>query len=229
MVLFRDHLNGLTIYYYQNNCERHMKKIFLILLFLLGNIIGFAQTDREIWTTFNASGNILEKLKIVLEREDRYSYKSNDIKYFHYDIGVKYKISNKTSVGLFYREIAAEEDFKIRLPQPHIDIFYKELNGFKFRTRLEYQMFNNMGLDLDNQIRLRLRPRWQFKFWQNYNPFIQNELFISNYVLTRNRYSMGITIKWKNLEIQPNYTLEMNNKSIWKDRHIVWINTKFKF
>ncbi len=212
-----------------------MKKLTLlfpiILILLLISDGAFAQTDWEVWTTFNASGNVAEKLKFTIEGEDRYSHKSDDIKYFHYEIGLTYKISDKIGAGVFYREIyGSSNDISIRLPQPHLDFFWKEPIGFKFRTRLEYQMLSNSNVYLENQFRLRIRPGWSFKFWKNYNPFIQSEFFISEkYNLTRNRSSIGIAIKFGKIEIQPNYTLEMNNKDIWKDRHVAWINTKIKF
>lgn len=185
-----------------------------------------AQSDYEIWATFNLNGNLSDKFKMALEGEDRYSHKTDNIKYFHYDIGLIYKISNKFSAGAFYREIYINsKDFSTRLPQPHVDIFYKEPIGFKFRTRVEYQMFK----ELEHQFRLRLRPGWQFSFWKNYNPYVQSEVFINKkYLLTRNRFSAGITIKFKynKIQIQPNYTLEHNNKNYWSNRHIFWINTK---
>ena len=201
------------------------------MLLLLGSLVTFAQTDYEIWITLNASGNISEKFKFVIEGEDRYSHKTDDMKYFHYDIGVIYKINDKLSTGFYYREIYANKDhISIRLPQPHVDFFYKEPIGFKLRTRVEYQMLSNSTPDLENQFRLRIRPGWQFKLWKNFNPFIQSEVFISQkYTLTRNRFSTGVTIKLGVLEIQPNYTLESNNKEIWSSRNIAWINTKFKF
>ena len=201
--------------------------MLLLFFFFVISIATKAQSNYEIWTTFNASGNLSNKFKIALEGEDRYSHKTNNIKYFHYDIGLSYKMSDKFSVGMFYREIYINsEDFSTRLPQPHVDIFYKEPIGFKLRTRVEYQMFK----ELEHQFRLRLRPGWQFKFWKNYNPFIQSEIFISQkYTLTRNRFSTGITMKFGKIQIQPNYTLESNNKVIWSNRNIAWINTKFKF
>lgn len=208
-----------------------MKKIILILSFILLGTIVNAQAEYEIWTTFNVKGNLSDRFKLALEGEDRYSFKSNDIKYFHYDMGLIYKMSNKISFGMFYREIyTTRNDLSVRLPQPHVDFFWKEPIGFKFRTRLEYQMFHNSNIDLENQFRLRLRPGWQFKFWDNYNPFIQSEVFINQkYTLTRNRFSVGITMKFGKVEIQPTYILESNNKEIWSNRHIAWINTKFKF
>ena len=204
-----------------------MKKIIVILILLLSSITTFAQNNWETWLTFNVSGNISEKFKLILEGEDRYNHKSNDIKYFHYDMGLTYKLSNRFSTGLFYREIyATKNDISIRLPQPHVDFFWKEPIGFKLRTRVEYQIFK----EFDHQFRLRIRPGWQFSFWENYNPFIQSELFISEkHVLTRNRFSTGITMKFGKVQIQPNYTLEHNNKDIWTNRDVFWINTKFKF
>ena len=195
-----------------------MKKTLFLLVFLLFGSIVYAQSDYEIWTTFNASGNISENFKIMLEGEDRYSHKTNDIKYFHYDMGLIYKISPRFSTGLFYREIyATKNKVSTRLAQPHADLFYKIPSGFKLRTRLEYQMFHLNNIDLENQFRLRLSPGWQFSFWDNYNPFIQSEVFINQkYALTRNRFSAGLTLKYGKIEIQPSYTLEHNNKEIWE-------------
>ena len=205
-----------------------MNKLILLGFILFANL-ATAQTDYEVWTTFNASGTLdkKENLKLIIEGEDRYSHKTNDIKYFHYDIGLSYKLSDKFSVGAFYREIYANGiDFTTRIPQPHIDGFYKLPIGFKLRTRVEYQIFE----DLDNQFRFRIRPAWQFKFWDNFNPFIQSEVFIAQkYVLTRNRLSVGSTIKFGKIEIQPSWTFESNNKDIWTNRNILWVNTKFKF
>jgi len=208
-----------------------MKKILIFIAFLVSSLTVNAQSDWEIWTTFNASGNVSERFKMVLEGEDRYSHKTHDIKYFHYDMGLVYKLSDKTSTGLFYREIyATKENISIRLPQPHVDFFWKEPAGFKFRGRVEYQMFHASNVDLENQFRLRLRPAWQFSFWDNYNPYVQSEIFLSQKkVLTRNRFSSGITMKFGKIVVQPNYTLEHNNKNIWTNRNVFWVNTKFKF
>lgn len=188
-----------------------------------------AQTDYEVWSTLNASGTLdkKENIKFIIEGEDRYSHKTNDIKYFHYDIGLSYKLSDKFTIGGFYREIYVNKDnTSTRITQPHIDMFYKEPVGFKLRTRIEYQMFNG----LDNQFRFRVRPAWQFKFWDNFNPFIQSEVFFSQrYDLTRNRLSIGSTINAGKLQIQPSWTFESNNKDIWENRNVIWINTKFKF
>ena len=207
-----------------------MRKLLILIALLFLSLNVNAQNDWEIWTTFNVSGNISDKFKIILEGEDRYSHKSKSIKYFHYDMGLTYKVSDKVAIGAFYREIYANtENFSTRLPQPHIDVFWKEPIGFKLRTRVEYQMFEN-NIGLDNQFRLRIRPAWQFNFWKNYNPFVQSEVFVNQkYVLTRNRFSAGITMKYGKIQIQPNYTLEHNNKDIWSNRDIFWINTKFKF
>ena len=136
-------------------------------------------------------------------------------------------MSDKLSVGGFYREIYANGvDFTTRITQPHIDGFYKLPIGFKLRGRVEYQIFDGY----DNQFRFRVRPGWQFKFWDNFNPFIQSEIFIAQkYVLTRNRLSIGSTIEFGKIAIQPSWTFESNNKDIWTNRNIIWINTKFKF
>ena len=203
----------------------------MIVVFILTTIMVKAQNDWETWLTLNVSGNISERFKIILEGEDRFKHKSNEIKYFHYDVGLTYKISSKITTGLFFREIyATKNKVSTRLQQPHIDVFWKEPVGFKFRGRLEYQMFHSLNPDLENQFRLRLRPAWQFSFWNNYNPFIQSEIFFNEkYTLTRNRFSAGITVKLGKIQIQPNYTLEHNNKNIWTNRDIIWVNTKFKF
>ena len=204
-----------------------MKKLLLLFGMLLLTITTYAQNDWESWLTLNISGNISERFKVILEGEDRYRHVTNQIKYFHYDIGLTYKLSQKAMIGAFYREIYYTSNiFRSRLPQPHVDFFWKEPFGFKFRGRLEYQMFE----DLEHQFRLRLRPGWQFSFWDNFNPYVLSEIFFNQkYNLTRNRFSAGLTINYGNIQIQPNYTLEHNNKSVWTNRDVFWINTKFKF
>ena len=117
----------------------NMKKILMIVVFILTTIMVKAQNDWETWLTLNVSGNISERFKIILEGEDRFKHKSNEIKYFHYDVGLTYKISSKITTGLFFREIyATKNKVSTRLQQPHIDVFWKEPVGFKFRGRLEY-------------------------------------------------------------------------------------------
>ena len=100
-------------------------------------------------------------------------------------------------------------------------------SDFKFRTRLEYIV--KYG-DYENKFRLRIRPSYQMSIWKNFNPFIQDEIFLSDIdEFSRNRLNIGISINIWKFVLQPGYLLESNHKDLWTNRNILWINTKIKF
>ena len=205
-----------------------MKRIILFLALMLGTLGAKAQ-DYEVWGTVKVTGKLSEKFMIAAEGENRYNFTQHTIRYFHYDLGFIYKLNDDWSIGGFYRGIYLnKDDFNSRVIIPHVDIFHR-WDEFKFRARLEYILFEE--IDLNDQFRLRLQPTWQSNFWNNFNPFVQTELFISeDKVFNRNRFNIGITIKLGSLQLQPGYVLESNLKNEeWIDRNIFWLNTKFKF
>ena len=203
-----------------------MKKLILILLLLLFTWHLQAQ-DYEIWGTIKTVGKLNTKWTITAELEDRYNIEAGNIRYFHYDVGALYSINKKIKVGLFYRDIFEnKEDVITRVTVPHADIAYSH-SGIKLRTRLEYIVKYH---DIENKFRLRIRPGYQTSIWDNFNPFIQNELFLTDIdYLARNRFNVGVTIKIGKVKIQPGYLLESNHKDLWTSRNILWINTKVKF
>ena len=96
---------------------------------------------------------------------------------------------------------------------------------FKVRTRLEYIIKYHQ---YENKFRLRIRPGYQTNLWKNFNPFIQDEIFLSDTdEFTRNRLNIGVTINISKFQIQPGYLLESNYNGV--NRNIFWINTKIKF
>ena len=203
-----------------------MKKLLLILAFILFGTIVNAQ-EYEIWGTFKIAGKLNDKWKVEMEGEDRYNFTEYEIRYFHFDIGAIYSLGERFGVGLFYRDIFGHKgDDYIKSTVPHLDFFYSAPSGFKIRMRHEYIII----YDNFNSYRFRLRPGFQTKWFKNFNPFIQDELFIAEVDdLSRNRLNMGVTIKLGKFYIQPGYLLESNHKSDWSHRNILWVNTKVKF
>jgi len=189
--------------------------------------LGANAQDPEIWGTFKISGKLNDKWTVEVEGEDRYNFDANQSRYFHYDIGALYSINKSFKVGLFYRNIfETKGDVVTKIALPHADVNFSN-SGFKFRTRLEYIM--KYG-DYENKFRLRLRPGYQTHFWKNFNPFIQDEIFLSDVdEFSRNRLNIGISIKVGNFTLQPGYLLESNHKDLWANKNILWINTKIKF
>lgn len=197
----------------------------LLILALLLTSLGMNAQDYEIWGTLKISGELNDKWSIEVEGEDRYNFDAENIRYFHYDVGALYSINKFFKAGLFYRDIfIRENDIISRVTVPHGDIIFSN-SGFKVRTRLEFIVKYQ---EYENKFRLRIRPGYQTKFWKNFNPFIQDEIFLTNInEFARNRLNIGMTIKTGNFQIQPGYLLEANHGDLW--RNILWLNTKIKF
>ena len=80
----------------------------------------------------------------------------------------------------------------------------------KIRYRNEFRI---KELD-DNVFRHRLRYSYSLKVFDNYNPFIQNEIFFTENKFIRNRINIGLSIKFKKtpFSFKPSYILESNRK-----------------
>lgn len=204
-----------------------MRKLILVILLMIGISSTGVSQNPEIWGTLKISGKINDKWKIDVEVEERYNFLSHNIRYTHYDLGGIYSFNKRISVGAFYREIYAyKNDKHLKITVPHLDIFYKPNSNWKFRARGEYII----AQEKDEYFRLRIRPTYQFHFWDNFNPFIQDEIFFPQIQeLSRNRFNIGVTIKLGIFQIQPGYMLESNNSDDWTHRNIFWVNTKLKF
>ena len=199
-------------------------KYFFLLIFLFIAIDANAQ-DYEIWGTLKVHGQINDKWAIEAEGENRYNFNTGNIRYLHYDVGALYSINKSFKVGLFYRDIfETENDVITRITIFHGDVVYS-ISRFKVRTRLEYIIKYHQ---YENKFRLRIRPGYQTNLWKNFNPFIQDEIFLSDIdEFTRNRLNIGVTINISKFQIQPGYLLESNYNGV--NRNIFWINTKIKF
>ena len=80
----------------------------------------------------------------------------------------------------------------------------------KIRLRNEYRIKEVN----DNVFRYRLRYSYSLKLFDNYNPFVQNEIFLSENSFVRNRINLGLNIKFKKTPFvfKPSYILESNRK-----------------
>jgi len=207
-----------------------MKQFFLS--FLLIPISLFSQ-DLESWNTVNVSNHINDKTSLVVEAEQRFNVTNNYVRYFHYDIGYLKTIHKNTKLGFYYREVyEVKNDYRIQESRPHLDLFYSDKN-WNHRFRLEYQIREN----LEDMFRFRYRPVYCFKNFNNFNPYIGNEVLISKYGFTRNRFNVGMTIKLKSVEIQPSYLFEsvgeftiipIKVSKPWTHRNVIWVNLKIK-
>lgn len=193
---------------------------------MLGIGVASAQAPFENWSTLNIKGNLSPNLVIAIEGEERYNYPSNQVRYFHTDVGLIKKVSDKLCIGAFYRELyELKNDSRVMEVRPHLDIFYKINRNWKVRIRNEYQI-KEISEDL---FRFRVRPTWKRELNKAASAFVQTEGFFVGTTLVRNRFNPGIAIKLNKIVVEPGYMLESNNKSEWSHIHIFWINTKIKF
>ena len=200
--------------------------ILLVFLLVLGARDTQAQAPFENWSTLNIKGLLNPKLTIAIEGEERYNYPSNQVRYFHTDVGLIKKVSDKLSIGAFYRELyELKNDSRVMEVRPHLDIFYKINSNWKVRIRNEYQI-KEISEDL---FRFRVRPTWKTPLNKTASAFVQTEGFFVGTTLVRNRFNPGVAIKLNKIVVEPGYMLESNRKGDWSHIHIFWINTKIKF
>lgn len=209
-----------------------MIKKLLLLFSIIISSDSFSQ-DAESWNTINISGNLTPNTYIVAEGEQRYNVTENYVRYFHYDIGYVVKVSKKSKIGFYYRDIyEMKKNYRIHEARPHIDYFY-ETGPWKLRTRLEYQ-FKEIYQD---GWRARFRPLYQTHVFNNFNPYVSTEINVTEKGITRSRSNLGVTIKYDKFEIQPGYILEANGLYTIPDfrslqtltyRNSIWINFKIK-
>ena len=202
-----------------------MKKLLVLGMWLYMCSVN-AQSPFENWSTLNIKGKLNSQWTLVIEGEQRYNHPDHQVRYFHTDVGLLYKVNDNLSIGGYYRELyELKDDIRVLEIRPHLDFFYKLQDRWKVRVRNEYQI---KEFD-DNLFRFRLRPTYTFKINETFSPFIQTEGFFVGTILVRNRFNPGIAIKIGKMVIEPGYMLESNNKTQWTHIHLFWLNTKIKF
>ena len=203
-----------------------IRNLFLVLYLLCLSFNFISQSPFENWNTLNIKGTVDSKITLVIEGEQRYNHINNEIRYFHTDLGIVYKVTTRLAVGGYYRELyELKNNIRVLEIRPHLDFFYKFNNKWKVRIRNEYQI---KEFD-ENLFRFRVRPTYKYKLNKTFSPFIQTEGFFVGTTLVRNRFNPGIAITLGELVIEPGYMLESNNKIEWSHIHIFWINTKIRF
>ena len=155
-------------------------------------------------------GEIFDDIEVKLEYRNKYDNSARESKQGRIDLGFAYKLK-KLKIGLYYREIYnLKNDLRVSEFRPHLDITYKLNDNMKIRYRNEFRI---KELD-DNVFRHRLRYSYSLKIFDNYNPFIQNEIFFTENKFIRNRINLGLSIKFKKtpFNFKPSYILESNRK-----------------
>jgi hypothetical protein len=194
-----------------------------MLLFLLPmTVVG---QEFQSWNTLNLKGKLSDKWTIAMEPESRYS--RDALEYFHLDVGLVYKLSDKLKIGGYYREIfEIKSNQRVHEVRPHIDIFYNFTKNFKIRVRNEYQIKEIS----DNLWRIRFRPTYSYKVNDWFKPFVQTEPFFTTDGFVRNRFNIGPGFQIGKLWLKPGYMLQTNYKNNTFDNlHIIWVNTGLKF
>lgn len=184
------------------------KYSFILLFFPLTDIK--SQSSFQTWPTFDVNGKVSDHLEIKFEYRNKYDNGENESKSSRIDMGFNYKLK-KLTVGIFYREIyEVKGEKRVSEFRPHLDFTYKLNDNMKIRLRNEYRIKEISN----NAFRYRLRYSYSFNLWDNYNPFAQNEIFISENKLVRNRISLGFSVKIKKtpFRIKPSYLFEFNRK-----------------
>ncbi|MEC7877714.1 MAG: DUF2490 domain-containing protein [Bacteroidota bacterium] len=184
-------------------------KLLLVLILFSFNDIK-SQSVFQTWPTIDLQGEIFDDLEIKLEYRNKYDNSSKESKQGRIDLGVAYKLK-KIKIGIYYREIYdLKKDGRVSEIRPHLNITYKLNDNMKIRLRNEYRI-NEVN---DNVFRYRLRYSYSLKLFDNYNPFVQNEIFLSENRFVRNRINLGLNIKFKETPFvfKPSYILESNRK-----------------
>tara|TARA_B100001245_G_C22770929_1_gene372654 strand:- start:47 stop:694 length:648 start_codon:yes stop_codon:yes gene_type:complete len=210
-------------------------RLTIFFFFLFFHHLVFSQSEFENWNTLDVSGKVNKKLELKLEYRNKYNHQDNRLRSSHVDMGMTYSI-NSLSIGAFYREIyEIESEKRVTELRPHLDLFYRINDNLKIRLRNEYRIKELS----DNVFRYRMRLAYSFKIWDNSNPFIQNEIFISEKKLVRDRVNIGLSIKIKKtpFRIKPSYILESNRKEskiqensfLWTYRNVFSIACNIRF
>ena len=208
------------------------RKLLLIFCFFFLFVDVKSQTNFENWSVFDIAGKVKKNIELKFEYKNKYSHEDSQLKSSHVDFGMNYKI-NKLTIGGFYREIyEIKKENRVSEFRPHLDFSYKFNDNLKLRLRNEYRIKELS----DNAFRFRLRFSYSLNIWDNFNPFFQNEIFISKKKLVRDRVNLGINIKINNtpFKIKPSYLLETNRKLSenvvnWSYRHILLVAFNVRF
>lgn len=211
----------------------YLLSTFLLTLFFNGNL--FSQSEFEDWINIDVVGKINEKLELKLEYQHKYNHTDNRLRSSHVDMGLAYLINN-FSIGTFYREIyEMKDDNRVTEFRPHLELSYKINDNLKLRLRNEYRIKELK----DNVFRYRLRLAYLLNVWDNFNPFIQNEINFSEGKLVRDRLIFGLSIKINKtpFKIKPSYIFESNrqesssepNSFLWSYRNVFKIACNIRF
>ncbi len=197
-----------------------MKKLILILLLLPMTLIG---QELQSWNTLNMKIKPIKSLTVVLEQEARYGETQV---YHHTDAGLVYKLTDKLLLGGFYREIfEVKDNVRVREIRPHVDVFYNPLESLKFRIRTEHQI-KEFSSDVT---RLRIRPTYTYPTKKVVGPYSQTELFFTNNGFVRNRFNVGVNVKFDKFSVKPGYMLQTSMKDgDTNNIHIIWIYVGLK-
>ncbi len=196
----------------------HIRYIVFIIFLISSNKDLKSQSVFQTWPTVDIQGEIFDDIEVKFEYRNKYDYSSKESKQGRIDLGVAYKLK-KIKLGIYYREIYnLKKEGRVSEMRPHLDITYKLNDNMKIRLRNEYRV-----KELENNLfRYRLRYSYSLELFDNYNPYVQNEIFISENQFTRNRISLGLNIKFKKTPFvfKPNYIFESNRKV--SNENITW-------
>ncbi len=194
-------------------------KYIVFVIFLIFSITDLkSQSVFQTWPTIDIQGEVFDDVEVKIEYRNKYDHSSKESKQGRIDLGVAYKLK-KIKLGIYYREIYnLKKEGRVSEIRPHLDITYKLNDNMKIRLRNEYRV-----KELENNLfRYRLRYSYSLELFDNYNPYVQNEIFISENQFTRNRISLGLNIKFKKTPFvfKPNYIFESNRKV--SNENITW-------
>ncbi len=195
--------------------KTHITYPFLLILLIFSIKDLKSQSVFHTWPTLDIQGEIFDDIEVKLEYRNKYDNSARESKQGRIDLGFAYKLK-KLKIGLYYREIYnLKNDLRVSEFRPHLDITYKLNDNMKIRYRNEFRI---KELD-DNVFRHRLRYSYSLKIFDNYNPFIQNEIFFTENKFIRNRINLGLSIKFKKtpFNFKPSYILESNRKVSGED------------
>ena len=190
-----------------------MKK-FIYLLGALFSSNSFAvENTAEIWNTNKVSAPLVEKhLSFAAEQEIRVR-DSYGIYYSHSDFGVYNNSLENISFSLNFREVFETRDGWFAEHRPHLNVGYKDSFGsfvFSNRFRVELRTYEIYDTSLRYRDKLEFGLKKQDLYF-----FINNEIFLTNSGIPRNRNCLGMSYSTTDsLKLGLSYLLQQNFKEI---------------
>tara|TARA_B110000014_G_C20028077_1_gene533762 strand:- start:187 stop:825 length:639 start_codon:yes stop_codon:yes gene_type:complete len=205
------------------------KFIFFLIIIITSNEIYAFKSNEKIQFTIKKNNN----LNLIIASENR--FKSDDIYYRQYEIGINYPFNFliedlNLNFNLKYAYTKSNNDWSLE-KRPHIQIskiFSMPNTYIELRTRHEYRLKSDNQETARNRVRIKVTSKNKIF---NMKPFVSNELYydFDEKELTTNRLEAGASILLKNkTEASFYYKLVTDlEDSRWEHNHSITLSLSF--